>query len=141
MNIKNQFTGLNKVIRTTTILISFCCGLVFSSYAEDQTPDLGIDIDLMNFMEETNDSLTSNISLMNRDGALEDVVLLNELFVMLEEHFAEIGDYPEGARLAKKSTTLTAQLNDAITTDNYNNATKLGIELSNACKSCHEKFK
>ncbi|AWB69188.1 hypothetical protein C2869_22055 (plasmid) [Saccharobesus litoralis] len=141
MNIKTQLCGLPKIRRLPLILFGLCCGLVFSLNAKSPPADLAIDIDLMNFMEETNDSLTSNIALKNRDGALDDARLLNELFILLEEHFIELGDHPEGLQLAKKSTALTIKLNDEITSGNYKLATQLGINLSNTCKSCHEKFK
>lgn len=111
----------------------------FTAHAEE-TLDPGVDIDLMHFMEETNDQLTSDLAIRDKNNILEGAQMLAELLQMVEEHFNSWNQSETALVIARKSTTIAMDIVAAAELGEFETATQKGIELSNQCENCHKIF-
>ncbi len=80
------------------------------SMAEEKSAEM--DVELMQTIEQVNDSLSSNIAMEDVDASVSDAQLLNELFVLVEEHFIAHGSNDDATKLAQKSKNSTTEIID-----------------------------
>lgn len=109
------------------------------SLAEETAGEM--DKDLMQTIEDTNDSLSSNIALQRKDQSLEDAQLLKELFVVVEKHFLTQKDAAEALEITRNSQKLTANVIEKVEATDFDGAISTATELSRACKKCHTFYK
>lgn len=102
---------------------------------------LEVDQDLMQTIEDTNKSLSSNIALENAKGSTTDAQELTGLFETVEQHFVKKGNADDAVLLSKKSRILAGDIANYVAAKNYENASNAATELSRACKSCHAFYK
>ncbi|HMU67154.1 MAG TPA: hypothetical protein PKE57_08415 [Cellvibrionaceae bacterium] len=100
-----------------------------------------IDTDLMQNIEDTNKSLSSNIALENGKGSASDAKDLSEMFAVVEQHFAKKPGATDATNLSKKSKDLSLQIIVDVGAKRFEEANNLATELSRACKSCHAFYK
>lgn len=114
---------------------------VGSSIAEETE----MDMDLMQTIEDTNDSLSSNVALEEGEAAIADAKILNELFGVVEDHYikevAAGGDFAEAVDLSSKSKKLTADIIDQLNAGDFESAANSATDLARTCKTCHNFYK
>lgn len=104
-----------------------------------------MDMDLMQTIEDTNDSLSSNVALEEGEAAIADAKILNELFGVVEGHYtkevAAGGDFAEAVDLSSKSIKLTADIIDQLNAGDFESAANSATDLARTCKTCHNFYK
>lgn len=104
-----------------------------------------MDMDLMQTIEDTNDSLSSNVALEEGEAAIADAKILNELFGVVESHYtkevAAGGDFAEAVDLSSKSIKLTADIIDQLNAGDFESAANSATDLARTCKTCHNFYK
>ncbi|RYY02525.1 MAG: hypothetical protein EOO53_13155 [Gammaproteobacteria bacterium] len=122
-------------MRKLTLLISFFAAFAANISAEE------MEMDLMQNIEDTNKSLSSNIALQRVEPSLEDAKQLTSMFEVVEAHFVKKGDAENAVDLSKKSKELAQDIAKLVTEKNFDTATNLATDLSRTCKSCHTFYK
>jgi hypothetical protein len=112
---------------------------ITTSYAQDA--EVEMDMDLMQTIEDTNDSLSSNIAMEETDASLADAQLLNELFVVVEKHFIDQGTAPEAVELSTKSLQLSREIITQVEKSDFESAANTATDLARTCKTCHNFYK
>ena len=103
--------------------------------------EVEMDQDLMQTIEDTNKSLSSNIALQRVDASVTDAKELNNMFNIVEAHFIKKGDAANAVDLSKKSKDLSQDIIKLVNEKNFDSATNSATELSRTCKSCHTFYK
>ncbi|SFV17413.1 hypothetical protein [Pseudoduganella namucuonensis] len=99
-------------------------------------------MDLMQNIEDTNKSLSSNIALANKQGAGDDAKELTRMFTEVEAHFVQKGgDARNAVDLAKQSKELSAEIASLVSTGKFEPATEAATTLSRTCRTCHTFYK
>lgn len=129
------------VIRSIALFLSFNPFLASMSFAEE----MKMDMDLMQTIESTNDNLSSNIALENAESAVADAQTLNELFVVVAEHYkreAAAGkDVAEAVDLTTKSIKLSDEIITFLKQEDFESAANTATDLARTCKTCHNFYK
>lgn len=129
------------VLRCVVIAIGSSLLIGTTSFAEETE----LDMDLMQTIEDTNDSLSSHIALGEAEGALEDAKTLNELFAVVEEHYTkEVAagkDFAEAVDLSKKSLKFSSEIKIFIEQNDFDSAANTATDLARTCKTCHNFYK
>lgn len=124
-------------MRKLIMLIGFFAVLSAKISAEEAE----LDMDLMQTIEDTNKSLSSNIALQRIDPSIEDAKQLTSMFEIVEVHFIKKGDAENAVELSKKSKQLSQDIARLVNDKNFDTATNLATDLSRTCKSCHTFYK
>lgn len=98
-------------------------------------------VDLMQTIEDTNKSLSSNIALSNKAGATSDAKELTQMFADVETYFNHKGDASNAVDLAKQSKDLSTQIVGYVAANNFDSATTAATTLSRTCRTCHTFYK
>jgi hypothetical protein len=124
------------VFKAASIVVTLAAlaGVVHSAPAE-----LGMDI--MQTIEDTNKSLSSNISLKDAKATLTDAKELEQLFGQVEAHFTERGDAENAVDLSKKSRSLAQSIVESVGKKNFDAAGTAATDLSRTCRTCHTFYK
>ncbi len=123
-------------MRKLLMLISFTTLLTVVGVSAEE-----LDQDLMQTIEDTNKSLSSNIALQRVDASVTDAKELNNMFDIVEAHFIKKGDAANAVDLSKKSKDLSQDIIKLVNEKNFDSATSTATELSRTCKSCHTFYK
>jgi len=121
-----------KIIVFGSLLVSLA-GLSFAAVELDQ--------DLMQNIDDTNKSLSSNIALHDSKAAIADAKSMNEMFGHVETYFVQKGDAANAVDLTRKSRELTLTIVNSVTANNFDAATDAATTLSRTCKTCHTFYK
>jgi hypothetical protein len=120
-------------------ILAFAVFALFSaSVAADES---GLDTDLMQSIEDTNKSLSSNIALKDVKAAVSDSKELNEMFGKVQTYFEQKGGADDAVDLAKKSRSLTETIVTAVGHNDFDTATDSATTLSRTCRTCHTFYK
>lgn len=103
--------------------------------------DVEMDMDLMQNIEDTNKSLSSNIALQRADASTSDANDLSSMFGIVENHFIKKGDAENAVELATKSRNLAQDIIKSVSAKDFDTANNSATELSRACRSCHTFYK
>jgi soluble cytochrome b562 len=103
--------------------------------------DTELDTDLMQTIEDTNKSLSSNISVKDARAAASDAKELTEMFAKVEDHFTRKGGAGDAVDLAKKSRRLSSDIATFVAAGNFESATDSATTLSRTCRTCHTFYK
>jgi len=103
--------------------------------------DADLDMDLMQTIEDTNKSLSSNIALQNIPASTADARELQTLFAQVEAHFAAKGDAADAVDLSRKSKDLAGAIIKSVGSKDFGAATDAATDLSRACRTCHTFYK
>lgn len=106
-----------------------------------QSAETELDSDLMQNIEDTNKSLSSNIALKDTKGSLSDAKELGEMFVKVETFFVAKGDANDAVDLARKSKGLADSIVKSISAKDFDAATTDSTTLSRTCRTCHTFYK
>ena len=98
-------------------------------------------VDLMQNIEDTNKSLSSNIALGNKAAASTDARELTQMFAEVETYFNHKGDANNAVDLAKQSKDLSNQIAGYVAANNFESATTAATTLSRTCRTCHTFYK
>lgn len=101
----------------------------------------GVDMDLMQTIEDTNDSLASNIALENAEASLTDARQLAELFVVVEDHYVKQPDAADAVTISRDSRALTETILTALGKADFETAANSATDLSRACRACHTFYR
>jgi len=124
---------MRKLIPLVSFIIVFATGV--------HSAEVELDTDLMQNIEDTNKSLSSNIALQRADASKSDANDLQAMFEVVEAHFIKKGGAENAVDLSKKSKDLAADIIKLVDEKNFDSATNTATELSRACKSCHTFYK
>lgn len=128
-------------VRFIVLLFGINLLAISTPYAEESE----MDMDLMQTIEDTNDSLTSNISLEDAEASAADAQTLNELFAVVVDHYhkeaAAGNDVAEAVKLSEKSKKLSADIISQVNSGNFEGAANSATDLSRTCKTCHNFYK
>ena len=100
-----------------------------------------LDTDLMQSIEDTNKSLSSNIALKDGKAAISDSKELNDMFAKVQVFFEKKGGAPDAVELAKKSQGLANEIVAAVNHSDFDSATNSATTLSRTCRTCHTFYK
>lgn len=103
--------------------------------------DAVVDMDLMQTIEDTNKSLSSNIAIQDAAASTKDAKELHELFGTVEAHYVAKGDAADGVELSRKSLQLSDQIMKQVGAKNFTGASESATELSRTCRACHTFYK
>ena len=124
---------MRKVIIVSGLLAVLAAGI---SWAEAE-----LDTDLMQAIEDTNKSLSSNISLKDANAATSDAQELTQMFDKVEGFFVKKGGAENAVDLAKKSRDLAQEIVKSVAANNFDAATDSATTLSRTCRTCHTFYK
>lgn len=137
----NSMRNLVGVLRFVLVVIGSSL-LINSACIAEETE---MDMDLMQTIEDTNDSLSSNVALEEAEAAITDAQILNELFGVVVEHYkkelAAGEDVAEAVDLSIKSVKLTADIVDQLKAGDFESAANTATDLARTCKTCHNFYK
>jgi len=100
-----------------------------------------LDDDLMQNIEDSTKSLTSNIALKDIKAGTLDAKELAEMFAKVEAFYQQKGDAAEAVDLSRKSRELSVEVGKDISGRNFDHANELATSLSKTCKTCHTIYK
>ena len=116
------------------LLLAATAGIAISAQS-------ALDDDLMQNIEDSTKSLTSNIALKDIKGGSVDAKELAEMFAKVEVFYQQKGDASEAVDLSRKSRELSVEVGKDITSRNFDHANELATSLSKTCKTCHSIYK
>ena len=102
-------------------------------------PELGTD--LMQAIEDSNKSLSSNISLKDAKASAADAKDINQAFIQVEAYFAARPDARDAVELARKTRELTDQIAQQVGSGHFDAAADSATALSRTCRTCHTFYK
>lgn len=120
-------------------LVAFALLLAMAGGVRSATDEL--DPDLMHGIEDTNRSLASNIATQQGASATADARELDAMFAQVEAFFEKKADAVDAVALAKKSRSLSAQIVQSVSANDFRGATDSATSLSRTCKTCHSFYK
>jgi len=100
-----------------------------------------LDDDLMQNIEDSTKSLTSNIALKDIKAGAMDAKELAEMFAKVETFYQQKGDAGDAVDLSRKSKELSVEVGKEITGRNFDHANEIATSLSKTCKTCHSIYK
>ncbi len=103
--------------------------------------DIGLDTDLMQSIDDTNKSMSSNISLNDVAASTSDAKELTAMFDQVEAFFVQKGNAPDAVELAQKSKDLTIAIASEVAAKDFDKATNDATSLSRNCRTCHTFYK
>jgi hypothetical protein len=106
-----------------------------------QAADAELDMDLMQTIEDTNKSLSSNIAIQNAPASTADAKELQQLFGQVESHFIAKGDAADAVDLSRKSKDLASAIIKSVAAKDFGTATDSATDLSRTCRTCHTFYK
>jgi hypothetical protein len=106
-----------------------------------RSADTELSVDLMQSIEDTNKSLSSNIALNNKPAATSDARELTQMFAQVEAHFMNKGDAVNAVDLARQSKDLSANIIKFVGANDFAAATDASTTLSRTCRTCHTFYK
>lgn len=121
------------------ISILLAAGFLLSAGVTANEGDL--DTDLMQSIEDTNKSLSSNIALKDGHAAVADSKELNAMFVKVQAYFEQKGGANDAVDLARKSRDLTDNIVASVGHGDFDAATESATTLSRTCRTCHTFYK
>lgn len=102
-------------------------------------PELGTD--LMQAIEDSNKSLSSNISLKDAKASAADAKDINQAFIQVEAYFAARPDAHDAVELARRTRELTDQIAQQVGSAHFDAAADSATALSRTCRTCHTFYK
>jgi hypothetical protein len=130
-------TILSSMRKVLIVLLGFF--LVLTSSVKSAQAEM--DVDLMQAIEDTNKSLSSNIAIKNIQASTSDAKELEQMFTKVETFFVEKGDAADAVDLAQKSKALTLEIVKSVTSQDFDTATNSATTLSRNCRTCHTFYK
>jgi len=112
-------------------------GLLAALTASVKSAETELDTDLMQTIEDTNKSLSSNIALKDAKAATSDSKDLTDMFDKVETYFVHKGGADDAVDLARKSKDLTLEIVKDVNENNFDSASA----LSRNCRTCHTFYK
>jgi len=106
-----------------------------------RSADEEMDEDLMQSIEDTNKSLSSNIAQHDDHGSADDARELGDMFSRVEVYFVQRGHADDAVDLARKSRQLTLDIMHSVATADFDAAADASVNLSRTCKTCHRTYK
>jgi hypothetical protein len=106
-----------------------------------QAADAELDMDLMQTIEDTNKSLSSNIAIQNAPASTADAKELQALFGQVESHFIAKGDAADAVDLSRKSKDLASAIIKSVAAKDFGMAMDSATDLSRTCRTCHTFYK
>jgi len=95
----------------------------------------------MQSIEDTNKSMSSNISLNDAAASTADAKELTVMFDQVASFFVQKGDAPDAVELAQKSRDLTIDIASAVAAKDFDRATNDATTVSRNCRTCHTFYK
>ena len=117
------------------------CGLLGVLMTSVHSAETELDTDLMQSIDDTNKSLSSNIALKDAKAATTDSKELNDMFNKVEAYFVNKGGAGDAVELARKSKDLTQQIAHAVDQHDFDSASNSATALSRNCRTCHTFYK
>ncbi|WP_143873392.1 hypothetical protein [Catenovulum sediminis] len=121
-------------------LLAFVISFQFLVTGSAKASASEIDIDLMKFIEQTNDSLGSNLMMNNQADAIEDSEMLRELLLMVEEHFEVNSLNNQALKISNQAVFISNDLRASLYMNDVEKAKKIHVSLSENCQACHKIF-
>lgn len=116
-------------------------GVLLTLAGVARAADAVLDMDLMQTVEDTNKSLSSNIATQDGAASTKDARELHELFKTVESHYVSKGDAADGVELSRKSLQLTQKIIEQVGGKDFTGASESATDLSRTCRACHTFYK
>ena len=104
-------------------------------------PQAELGTDLMQAVDDSNKSLSSNISLKDAKASAADARDINQAFIQVEAYFAARPDAQDAVDLAKKTRELTDKIARLVDKGDFDAAADSATALSRTCRTCHTFYK
>ena len=126
----------------TAPLLALLAGLAVptaSVRSAEAPPELGTE--LMQAIDDSNKSLSSNISLKDAKASASDAREINQAFIQVEAYFATRPDAADAVELARRTRELTDQIVQSVGSGKFDAAADSATALSRTCRTCHTFYK
>lgn len=100
-----------------------------------------IDTDLMQSIDDTTKSVTSNIDLRKKQAADEDALALKKMLGQVQLFYETRHDKPDAIEFARTSLDIANRLQKLLNDKDFDGAARAANELSRSCRSCHDVYK
>ncbi len=100
-----------------------------------------MDTDLMQTIDDTTKSVTSNIDLRKKQAADEDAHELQRLLAQVQTFYETRHDKADAIGFARASVDIANRLQKLLTDKDFEGAARAANELSRSCRSCHDVYK
>jgi hypothetical protein len=102
-----------------------------------------IDMDFMQSVEDTGNSLIDNINRQDADASIADATELETMFAAVEAFYVAKGgeDVEDAIKLSRKSRDLSKAVIGQIGGKRFDEASATATELQRTCKACHNFYK
>lgn len=114
---------------------------IFLLLASAKSAETELSTDLMQTIEDTNKSLSSNIAVKDAKAATSDAKDMTEMFTQVETFFVQKGGADDAVDLAKKTKALTIEIVNDVAQNNFDAATEAATNISRTCRTCHTFYK
>jgi hypothetical protein len=121
------------------ILVYLLAALAF--VAAVATAEEEMDEDLMQSIEDTNKSLSSDLALKDDKAVASDAKDLEQMFSKVEIYFTHRGNADDAVDLARRSEQLTGEILKSVAAEDFDTAMDTSTTLSRTCKTCHRSYK
>jgi hypothetical protein len=101
--------------------------------------DLGTE--LMQAIEDSNKSLSSNIALKDAKASATDAREINQAFIQVEAYFSDRPDAHDAVELARRTREITDQIVQSVGSGRFDAAADSATALSRTCRTCHTFYK
>ena len=128
-------------MRKVILFLMISAGLITTLCFAEIGTSTSISTDLMQSIEDTNKSMSSNISLNDAAASSADAKELTAMFAQVETYFSQKGDAPDAVELAQKSKNLTIEITSAVAVKDFEKATNAATSVSRNCRTCHTFYK
>lgn len=128
-------------MRKLAIKVAILLGVLLASAGMSSAANAVLDMDLMQTVEDTNKSLSSNIAIQDEPASTKDAKELHELFKVVESHYVSKGDAADGVDLSRKSLQLTDKIVKLVGSKDFAGASEAATDLSRTCRTCHTFYK
>jgi hypothetical protein len=123
-------------MRPLTLAVVLLC-LVAPALGADED----MDTDLMQTIDDTAKSVTSNIDLRNPAAGGTDAQELQNLFRQVQAFYERRHDAPDAVTYARTSLDLAGRIERALAGRDYADAARAAADLTRTCRSCHDVYK
>lgn len=131
-----------RIVTLSRALTALLAGLLLTSASvrsAEAPAELGTD--LMQAIDDSNKSLSSNISIKDAKASTADARDINQAFVQVEAYFAARPDAHDAVDLAKKTRELTDDIVRLVGSGKFDEAAESETALSRTCRTCHTFYK
>lgn len=132
---------MRRVLLSLSVLAGLAALTVVPGQVRSAEAPAELGTDLMQAVDDSNKSLSSNISLKDAKASASDARDINQAFIQVEAYFAARPGAQDAVELARKTRELTDLIVRSVDSGNFDAAADSATALSRTCRTCHTFYK